>query len=249
MKITKIPHSPIWQFAFRNPLDVIANELSRQAMKRVKEAVGDFKKFVARHEEIGQQRTYLLEFVDPTDKVSYNLKFIVTRVNDDRAWCSYGAAVKVIGKFMRVNNRALIRCNVDIGNSFSEKNMTRLYSAIKEAMRHELEHFSKQPVSPWKANECDGNPEEKARIVNKLVKIYENIAKQIWPNYQWTDHLSVRFIKILLELVTSTHSTSGKVFISFERAIDSLAEGGPAKPISITVDSQSREPSGRASVL
>jgi hypothetical protein len=147
MKITKIPYSPIWQFAFRNPLDVIANELSRQAMEKVKEVSMSG----VPSSELPKKFSYLLEFEDPSDHRKYNLKLQISKVDEKIKFRSNGMSVNIVGNLMGRENSYIIKGDIKIGHLFDEKCLEELHSRTKEIMRHELEHFLKQKITPDEA--------------------------------------------------------------------------------------------------
>lgn len=177
MKITKIPHSPIWQFAFRNPLDTVSNELARQAIEKIKEVSKEPPSSLA-SPKIHQ---YLFEFEDHSDNKNYSFKLKLSRVNENRKYISSGSSVKVIGNLQGNDNFYLIQGEVIIGNLFDNKCIGELQKTIKEIIRHELEHFSKQPITPEEAMErwISGHSDRKTELDKEQGISVDSIKKYL----------------------------------------------------------------------
>jgi hypothetical protein len=139
MKISKIERGPIWTFAFRNTLDVIANELSRQAFGKFKKVYEDSIK----SRRIEFNKTFNFKFIDPSDGKRYFLQFNIFKKHAPISVITYGQAVKALD----LAYLKRIRCDIIIGDLFDVTQYPAVVYKIKEEIRHEIEHFSKQPLT------------------------------------------------------------------------------------------------------
>ena len=132
--------------SFRNPLDSISNNLSKKMFNIILEAYQRLQ-FSVRGESPWE--SVLIPFTIPQSEEVYNAKLDFRKAPEKGIYVT-GKAVRVVDK---PGHNYCFNIKANLGYSFGEKRFSELHYKLRNAVRHEIEHFAKQALSIDEANE------------------------------------------------------------------------------------------------